>query len=133
VRNWAKDGDAMPEVHARRVYEQAAESDGRRVLVDRLWPRGLSKDKAHLDEWLKAVAPSDELRRWYGHQPAKFAEFKRRYEAELKDTERSEALGHLRDEASSSPVTLLTATKDLQHSEAEVLAQLLRSASGTPH
>jgi uncharacterized protein YeaO (DUF488 family) len=122
----------MPEVHARRVYEQAAQSDGSRVLVDRLWPRGLSKDKAHLDEWLKAVAPSAELRRWYGHQPAKFAEFKRRYEAELKDPERSEALRHLHDEARSGPVTLLTATKDLQHSEAEVLAELLRSAPGTP-
>jgi uncharacterized protein YeaO (DUF488 family) len=68
---------------ARRVYEQAEPSGGKRVLVDRLWPRGLSKQKAHLDEWLKAVAPSDELRRWYGHQPARFAEFKRRYQTEL--------------------------------------------------
>jgi uncharacterized protein YeaO (DUF488 family) len=122
----------MQEVRARRVYEPAAQSDGRRVLVDRLWPRGLSKDKAHLDEWLKAVAPSDELRRWYGHQPARFAEFKCRYEAELKDPERAGALRHLREEARSGPVTLLTATKDLQHSEAEVLVQLLRSEWDTP-
>lgn len=122
----------MPAVRARRVYEQAAQSDGSRVLVDRLWPRGLSKDKAHLDEWLKAVAPSDELRRWYGHQPVRFAEFKRRYEAELKDPERAEALRHLREEARSGPVTLLTASKDLEHSEAAVLAQLLGSAQGTP-
>jgi uncharacterized protein YeaO (DUF488 family) len=122
----------MPAVRTRRVYEQAAQSDGSRVLVDRLWPRGLSKDKAHLDEWLKAVAPSDELRRWYGHQPVRFAEFKRRYEAELKDPERAEALRHLRAEARSGPVTLLTASKDLEHSEAAVLAQLLRSAQGTP-
>ena len=122
----------MPAVRARRVYEQAAQADGNRVLVDRLWPRGLSKDKAHLDEWLKAVAPSDELRRWYGHQPGKFAEFKRRYEAELKDPERADALRHLREEARSGPVTLLTASKDLEHSEAAVLAQLLRSAQGTP-
>ena len=122
----------MPAVRARRVYEQAAQSDGSRVLVDRLWPRGLSKDKAHLDEWLKAVAPSDELRRWYGHQPGKFAEFKRRYEAELKDPERADALRHLREEARSGPVTLLTASKDLEHSEAAVLAQLLGSAQGTP-
>jgi uncharacterized protein YeaO (DUF488 family) len=128
VCHLAEECDAMPEVHARRVYEPPAQSDGSRVLVDRLWPRGLSKDKAHLDEWLKTVAPSDELRRWYGHQPVRFAEFKRRYEAELKDRERSEALRHLREEASSGPVTLLTATKDLEHSEAEVLAQLLRSA-----
>ena len=123
----------MPAVRARRVYEQAAQSDGSRVLVDRLWPRGLSKDKAHLDEWLKAVAPSDELRRWYGHQPGKFAEYKRRYEAELKDPERADALRHLREEARSGPVTLLTASKDLEHSEAAVLAQLLRSPQGTPH
>ena len=117
----------MQEVRARRVYEQAEPSDGRRVLVDRLWPRGLSKEKAHLDEWLKAVAPSDELRRWYGHQPARFAEFKRRYQTELTEPERAEALRHLHDEARSGPVTLLTATKDLEHSEAEVHVQLLRS------
>jgi uncharacterized protein YeaO (DUF488 family) len=118
----------MQEVRARRVYEQAEPSDGRRVLVDRLWPRGLSKEKAHLDEWLKAVAPSDELRRWYGHQPDKFAEFKRRYQTELTEPEQAEALRHLRDETRSGPVTLLTATKDLEHSEAEVLVQLLRSS-----
>ncbi|HBW19036.1 MAG: DUF488 domain-containing protein [Streptosporangiaceae bacterium] len=117
----------MQEVRARRVYEPAAPSDGRRVLVDRLWPRGLSKDKAHLDEWLKDVAPSGELRRWYGHQPERFAEFRRRYEAELKDPDRSEALRHLRDLAQTGPLTLLTATRDLEHSEAEVLVQLLRS------
>jgi uncharacterized protein YeaO (DUF488 family) len=117
----------MQEVHARRVYEQVEPSDGRRVLVDRLWPRGLSKEKAHLDEWLKAVAPSDELRHWYAHQRTKFDEFTRRYKTELTEPDRAEALAHLRDEARSGPVTLLTATRDLQHSEAEVLAQLLRS------
>jgi uncharacterized protein YeaO (DUF488 family) len=122
-----KERTPVPEVQARRVYEPAASSDGRRVLVDRLWPRGLSKDRAHLDEWLKAVAPSDELRRWYGHQPARFAEFRRRYEAELTEPERAEALRHLRAETQSGPVTLLTATKDLEHSQAEVLAQLLRA------
>ena len=117
----------MEEVRARRVYEQAGPSDGRRVLVDRLWPRGLSKERAHLDEWLRAVAPSDELRRWYGQQPVKFAEFTRRYKTELTEPDRAEALRHLRDEARTGPVTLLTATKDLEHSEAEVLAKLLRS------
>jgi uncharacterized protein YeaO (DUF488 family) len=117
----------MQEVCARRVYEQAGPSDGKRVLVDRLWPRGLSKERAQLDEWLKAVAPSGELRRWYGHQPEKFAEFRRRYEAELQQPERAEALRHLRAEAESGPVTLLTATRDLEHSEAAVLVQLLRA------
>jgi uncharacterized protein YeaO (DUF488 family) len=114
-------------VRARRVYELPEQSDGARVLVDRLWPRGLSKEKAHLDEWLKAVAPSDELRRWYGHQPDKFAEFRHRYQAELTEPARAEALDHLRDEAQSGPLTLLTATKDLEHSEAAVLVQLLHS------
>jgi uncharacterized protein YeaO (DUF488 family) len=117
----------MEEVRARRVYEPAEQSDGRRVLVDRLWPRGLSKERARLDEWLKTVAPSDELRRWYGHEPGKFAEFTRRYEAELAEPERAEAVRHLREEASSRPVTLLTATKDLEHSEAVVLVAQLRS------
>jgi uncharacterized protein YeaO (DUF488 family) len=117
----------MPELRARRVYEQAEQSDGRRVLVDRLWPRGLSKEKAHLDEWLKAVAPSDDLRRWYGHVPARFAEFRHRYEAELTEPERADALSHLRQEAKSGPMTLLTAARDLEHSEAEVIVQLLRS------
>jgi uncharacterized protein YeaO (DUF488 family) len=117
----------MPDVRARRVYEEPAPSDGRRVLVDRLWPRGLSKNRARLDEWLKAVAPSDELRRWYGHEPGKFAEFTRRYHAELTEPERAEALRHLRGEARSGQVTLLTATRDLEHSEAEVLVQELRS------
>ena len=117
----------MAEVRIRRVYEQAMPSDGRRVLVDRLWPRGLSKDKARLDEWLKAVSPSDELRHWYGHDSARFAEFTRRYEAELTEPERAEALDKLRAEALSGPLTLLTATRDLDHSQAAVLARLLAS------
>jgi uncharacterized protein YeaO (DUF488 family) len=116
-----------PRVRARRVYEPSEQSDGKRVLVDRLWPRGLSKEKAHLDEWLKAVAPSDELRRWYGHQPDRFAEFKRRYEAELTEPERALALRQLCGAARSGPVTLLTATRDLEHSAAAVLAARLRS------
>ena len=122
-----RDDGTMLQVRARRVYGQAEPSDGRRVLVDRLWPRGLSKEKACLDEWLKAVAPSDELRRWYGHQPAKFAEFKRRYQTELAEPDRAEALRHLRDEALARPVTLLTVTKDVERREADVLVQLLRS------
>ena len=116
---------AVAEVRIRRVYELAMPADGRRVLVDRLWPRGLSKDKARLDEWLKAVSPSDELRHWYGHDPARFAEFTRRYEAELTEPERAEALDKLRAEALSGPLTLLTATRDLDHSQAAVLARLL--------
>jgi uncharacterized protein YeaO (DUF488 family) len=119
----------MPEVRARRVYEEPQASDGKRVLVDRLWPRGLAKDAAHLDEWLKAVAPSDELRHWYGHDPAKFAEFRRRYGDELRDQERATALQHLRELAVTGTLTLLTATKDLEHSQAADLADRLREAS----
>lgn len=117
---------ARHQINVRRVYDEPDPADGRRVLVDRLWPRGLSKAAAGVDEWVKAVAPSDELRRWYGHEPAKFEEFRQRYAAELREPERAEALGHLRDLARSGPVTLLTATKDADHSQAAVLATELR-------
>ena len=117
---------SQPRVRARRVYEEPDASDGTRVLVDRLWPRGLAKAAARLDEWLKVIAPSDQLRRWYGHDPAKFAEFQRRYGDELRDPERAAALGHLRELAAAGPVTLLTATRDLEHSEAADLAERLR-------
>jgi uncharacterized protein YeaO (DUF488 family) len=112
-------------VRAQRIYDDAAAQDGQRILVDRLWPRGISKQAANLDEWAKAVAPSTELRRWYGHDPARFAEFKRRYAAELTDDEHAVAWDRLVDAASRGPITLLTATKDLDHSEAAVLAQWL--------
>ncbi|GGU92864.1 hypothetical protein GCM10010182_05280 [Actinomadura cremea] len=114
------------EVRVRRVYEPAAEEDGTRVLVDRVWPRGLPKDEARLDAWAKDVAPSTELRKWYGHDPAKFSEFERRYRAELADPERAEAVGRLRDLAAEGTVTLLTATKDAERSQAAVLADRLR-------
>ncbi len=96
------------------------------MLVDRVWPRGLTKDAAHLDEWLKDVAPSTELRKWYGHDPDRFAEFRRRYDAELAEPARKAALERLRELARSGPLTLLTATKDLDHSQAAVLADHLR-------
>ena len=112
-------------VRARRVYEAPTPQDGQRILVDRLWPRGISKQAANLDEWAKAVAPSTELRRWYGHDPAKFAEFKRRYAEELGDGERTAAWNRLVEAAGQGPVTLLTATKDLDRSEAAVLAEWL--------
>jgi uncharacterized protein YeaO (DUF488 family) len=117
------------QVRLRRVYDQPEPADGRRVLVDRLWPRGLSKDQAALDDWLRAVAPSDELRRWYGHEPGRFSGFRQRYQRELRAPEGCAALGRLRDLVRSGPVTLLTATRDLKHSQAAVLAELLR---GTP-
>ena len=114
-------------VQVRRAYEQPQPSDGTRVLVDRLWPRGLSKASAALDEWCKNVAPSDELRKWYGHDPDRFTEFGRRYERELTEPQRAEALGHLRELAQHPPLTLLTATRQPEISEAAVLAGMLNS------
>lgn len=96
-----------------------------RVLVDRVWPRGLAKDAAALDSWEKDIAPSTQLRKWYGHRPEKFGEFQRRYAAELSEPEREAAMDRLRKLANKAPVTLLTATKDVEHSQAAVLAQRL--------
>ena len=117
-----------PDIRVRRVYDAPEPRDGSRVLVDRVWPRGLRKDAARLDDWAKDVAPSTDLRKWYGHDPAKFGEFRRRYTAELARPEAADALGRLRDLARQGPVTLLTATRDLDISQAAVLADLLREA-----
>ena len=113
------------DVRVRRVYEQPSPDDGVRLLVDRLWPRGLSKANARLDEWVKDVAPSDDLRRWYGHDPERFAEFRRRSVADLLEPERAGALARLAEAANRGTVTLLTATKDAEHSQAAVLAEQL--------
>jgi uncharacterized protein YeaO (DUF488 family) len=94
-------------------------------LVDRLWPRGISKDRAHLDEWCKDVSPSAELRKWYAHDPDRFEEFRSRYEEELNQADRVEAMQHLRELATRGALTLLTATKRADISEAAVLAELL--------
>ncbi|AIV38305.1 DUF488 family protein [Streptomyces sp. R1] len=115
-------------VGCRRIYEEATPEDGRRVLVDRLWPRGMSKEKAGLDEWLRDVAPSTDLRRWYHHDPQRYDEFRRRYFAELEDSEHEAAVRRLRDMAAHGKVTLLTATKDVDHSEAAALVQWLDGA-----
>jgi uncharacterized protein YeaO (DUF488 family) len=113
-------------VRVRRIYEQAEEADGIRILVDRVWPRGVRKDAAAIDEWVKDVAPSTELRKWYGHEPEKFPRFEERYRAELATPAPRAALDHLRALAAESTVTLLTATKDTEHSQAAVLAELLQ-------
>ncbi len=110
----------------RRVYDEPKRGDGTRVLVDRLWPRGLSKERAQLHEWCKDVAPSDGLRKWYGHDPARFDEFRRRYTKELATGERARAVAHLRQLAQRRTVTLLTATKSPEISEAAVLRDLLQ-------
>lgn len=113
------------QVRAGRVYDERTREDGARVLVDRIWPRGLAKDRADLDEWCKQVAPSTELRKWYGHDPARFEEFGRRYRTELDDPERAEAMQHLRELAQKRTLTLLTATRHAEISAATVLPDLL--------
>ncbi|MGO4187933.1 DUF488 domain-containing protein [Pseudarthrobacter sp. TAF60_1] len=113
------------DVQARRVYDAARDDDGTRVLVDRIWPRGMTKAKAALDEWCKDVSPSTELRKWYGHDPAKFHEFAQRYKGELEAPARRQALDHLRELAKAQRLTLLTATKAAGISEAQVLADLI--------
>lgn len=110
-------------VHVCRVYDDAP--DGYRVLVDRLWPRGFTKERLALDEWAKDLAPSPELRRWYGHEPERFAEFARRYRAELRSPAAREELARLAGIAREQPTTLLTATKDVERSSARILADTL--------
>ena len=117
-------------VAVRRVYEEPAASDGARILVDRLWPRGVSKERAALTEWLKTIAPSTALREWYGHVPERFGEFARRYRVELEHPEHADDLQHLRALRAAGGVTLLTATTNPSLSEAAVLADLLRSDAG---
>jgi uncharacterized protein YeaO (DUF488 family) len=114
-------------VQVRRAYDPPQDGDGRRVLVDRLWPRGLGKERARFDEWCRQVAPSTELRRWYGHDPLKFDEFARRYRAELEEPARADALAHLEDLATHGPLTLITAAKRSDISEATVLAGVLNA------
>lgn len=107
------------------MYEDPTPDDGARVLVDRLWPRGVSKERAALDEWCTQVAPSPELRTWFGHDPEKYDEFVRRYREELSSGEQREALESLRERAASGMLTLVTATRDEKHCAAEVLYELL--------
>ncbi|MFB8042993.1 DUF488 domain-containing protein [Streptomyces hydrogenans] len=115
-----------PAVRVRRVYDAPVPDDGVRVLVDRLWPRGLAKADAHIDEWPKALTPSTELRRWY-HGPGEgdYDEFRRRYEAELAAPDAADALDRLRTLAETSPLTLLTATKHPETSHTTVLKEAL--------
>src|SRR5690554_449144 len=110
------------QVALKRAYEQAADSDGMRILVDRLWPRGIKKENAKIDLWLKEVAPSTELRKWFNHQDERWPEFKQRYVAELKD---NPAFAELEEIASNERVTLIFSTKDEKKNSAAVLQQLL--------
>jgi uncharacterized protein YeaO (DUF488 family) len=117
----------MAAIDVRRVYDDRSGHSGEyRVLVDRLWPRGVAKESLELDQWVKELAPSAELRRWYGHEPERFEEFRRRYRDELSQPEAKQAATNLVKSAGRSRLVLLTATKDVDHSGAVVLAEHLR-------
>ena len=106
-------------IRIKRVYEAPDKEDGARILVDRLWPRGLSKEKAQVDLWLKDIAPSTGLRKWFAHDPEKWQEFRKRYGAELERND--EQVAALRAEAAKGPVTLVYGARDTEHNEALVL------------
>lgn len=112
------------DVQVKRIYDRAAPDDGYRVLIDHVWPRGVSRERARLDEWARELAPSDELRRWFGHVPERFADFRTRYRAEL--SAQGERVDALRSRAAHGPLTILYAAKDREHNNAVVLAELIR-------
>ena len=113
-------------IKIKRVYEKPAKEDGWRVLVDRLWPRGMTKEAAHLDEWMKDVAPSDALRKWFGHEPEKWTGFQKRYRSEL--AKKKESVAELKKTAKEhGTLTLLYGAKDEEHNEAVVLADILKA------
>jgi uncharacterized protein YeaO (DUF488 family) len=116
-----------PTVGVKRVYEPSAESDGFRVLVDRLWPRGLTKEKARVDLWLREIAPGDALRQWFNHEPEKWEEFKKRYAKELES--RPELLEQLRQYLEKGKVTLLFGSKEERYNNARALQEYLEKKS----
>lgn len=113
-------------IQLKRVYEKPSRKDGVRILVDRLWPRGLTKERASVNLWLKDVAPSSELRRWFGHDPAKWKEFQVRYRKELR--EKKDALKLLKQKSEDRTVTLVYGARDEQHNEAVVLRRILEDS-----
>jgi uncharacterized protein YeaO (DUF488 family) len=114
----------LTNVRLKRAYEPATPDDGWRVLIDRLWPRGISRERAQLDEWEKQLAPSAELRQWFGHEPARFEEFRRRYMDELRG--QRPRLAALRRRSRAGTVTLVYSAHDTEHNDAVVLAEVLR-------
>lgn len=115
-------------IQIKRAYEAPAASDGKRVLIDRLWPRGVRKEDAALDLWLKELGPSTELRQWFGHDPARWDEFQQRYAEELRH--KTELLDHLREFARQGVLTLVYSARDGQHNDAVVLRRLLLGQAG---
>jgi uncharacterized protein YeaO (DUF488 family) len=111
-------------IKIKRIYEAPEPNDGTRILVDRLWPRGMKKEKAYVDTWLKDIGPSTELRKWFGHDPERWTEFKAKYVDELKG--KADQLSLIHEAATQGAVTLLYAARDEQHNEAVILAELLK-------
>jgi uncharacterized protein YeaO (DUF488 family) len=112
-------------VKTKRIYDPASPDDGRRILIDRLWPRGIKKEEAKIDEWLRDIAPSAELRKWFSHDPEKWQEFKNKYKKELKGKDKLELLEQLKKTAKKEKVTVLFSAKDIAHNNAVVLKELL--------
>ncbi|MGH2883289.1 MAG: DUF488 domain-containing protein [Solirubrobacteraceae bacterium] len=112
------------EVRIKRIYDPAEPDDGYRVLIDHVWPRGVSRERARLDEWARELAPSDELRKWFDHVPERFDEFRSRYLSELNG--HADRVEQLRARASKSPVTIVYAARDQEHNNAVVVGELLR-------
>jgi len=115
------------DVRLKRAYEPASAADGRRVLVDRLWPRGVTKAKVALDQWMKDIAPSPELRKWFGHDPARWDDFRRRYAEEVR--QHPDLLTELRDAARTGPLTLVYSAHDEAHNDAVVLREVILEGS----
>src|ERR1035437_3001253 len=113
------------ELKIKRVYEKPDKEDGIRILVDRLWPRGLTKEKASIDLWLKDIAPSTELRKWFGHDPEKWKEFKEKYIKEISAPEETRLLQNISHNAKHATVTLVYGARDTEHSNVKVLEELL--------
>ena len=110
-------------VKIKRVYDPASREDGKRILIDRLWPRGIKKEEAKIDEWMKEIAPTADLRKWFSHDPAKWPEFRKRYINELKG--KSDLVERLRSEATEGTITLLFAAKDAERTNAVVLKEVI--------
>ena len=110
-------------IRIKRIYDPPSPGDGRRIYIDRLWPRGMRKEEVRMDEWLKEIAPSDGLRKWFSHDPSKYKEFRKRYFKELE--KKSDLLEKIRSEAREGPVTLLFSARDTEHNNAAVLRELL--------
>jgi uncharacterized protein YeaO (DUF488 family) len=113
-------------IKIKRIYDPPEKSDGVRILVDRLWPRGISKEKARIDEWLKVIAPSDQLRKWFGHEPVRWEEFQKQHRQELKSPEKQVLMRRLKSLVKKGTITLLFAAKDAEHNNAKALANFLK-------